>query len=117
MKTLTKKAVNDKYIELLQMGWFATHTIIRFRLGHNLAVDAILEDPNLSYILDNYEADLTCDKIQSTETAIAVWLGGIPEQATLEERKQISLDSTEFQRLDIDQVQLMMKRIVLKPGK
>ena len=28
-KTLTKKVVNDKYIELLQMGWFTSNTTIR----------------------------------------------------------------------------------------
>ena len=58
------------------MGWFAKNKIIRFQLGHNPSIDAILEDPNLSYILKKYEADLTHDKIQSIETVIAVWLGG-----------------------------------------
>ena len=71
-KKMTKKAVNDKYIELLQMGWFTSNTTIRFRLGHNISIDAILEDANLSYSLDNFDADLTRDKIQSTYTAIAV---------------------------------------------
>ena len=63
MKILTKKTINDKYIELLQIGWFATNTIIRFRLGRNLSIDAILEDPNLSYIIDNYQVYLTRGKI------------------------------------------------------
>ena len=71
-KTLTKKAVNDKYIELLQMGWFTSNTTIRFRLGHNLSIDAILENPNLVYSLKQIDADLTRDKIQSTDTAIVV---------------------------------------------
>ena len=62
------------------MGWFTADTKIRFRLGHNQIIVSLLEDPNLSYILDNYEADLTKDKIQSKDMAIAVWLGGpIPE--------------------------------------
>ena len=78
-----KKAVNDKYIELLQIVWFITNTIIRFRQGHNLSIDSILEDTNLSYILDNYEVDLTRDKIQSTETVIAVWLGGYPRTSNV----------------------------------
>ena len=102
-KTLTKKAVNDKYIELLQMGWFTSNTTIRFRLGHNLSIDALLEDPNLGYSLEKFDADLTRDKIQSTDTAIAVWLGGpIPEQSTLEAIEQILLDSAEFKRLEVD---------------
>ena len=46
-----------------------------------------------------------------------MWLGGIPEQSTLEVIKQILLDSTEFQCLDIDQVQLIIKITILKPGK
>ena len=62
-KNLTKKAVNDKYIELLQMGWFTSNITIQFRLGHNLSIDAILEDPNLSYSLEKFDADLTRDKI------------------------------------------------------
>lgn len=34
----------------------------------------MLEDPNLIYILSNHEADLTRDKIQSTDTTVIVWL-------------------------------------------
>ena len=41
-------------------------------MGRDISIDALLENHNLSYILDNYEADLIRDKIQSTETAIAV---------------------------------------------
>ena len=62
-KNLTQKAVNDKYIELLQMGWFTSNTTIQLKLGHNLSIDAILEDPNLSYSLEKFDADLTRDKI------------------------------------------------------
>ena len=113
-----KKALNDRYIDMLQMGWFTADTKIRFRVGHNQTIASLLEDPNLVYILDNYDAALTKDKIQSTETAIAVWLGGpIPAQATLEAIEQTLLESTEFKRYDIDQVELLIKRIILKPGK
>ena len=50
---------------------------------YNLSIDDLLEDPNLSYSLDKFNADLIRDKIQSTDTAIAVWLGGAsPKQAT-----------------------------------
>ena len=56
------------------MGRFIADTKIRFRLGHNQTTASLLEDPNLSYILDNYEANLTENKIQSTETAIVGWL-------------------------------------------
>ena len=37
----------------------------------------MLEDLNLSYILVNHEEDLSGDKIQSTDTAIVLWLGKI----------------------------------------
>ena len=68
--------------------------------------------------MDNYEAELAKDKIQSTKTMIAVWLGGsIPEQATLDAIEQTLLESYEFQRYDINQVELLTKRIILKPGK
>ena len=50
---------------------------------YNLSIYDLLEDPNLSYSLDKFNADLIRDKIQSTDTAIAVWLGGAsPKQAT-----------------------------------
>ena len=79
------------------MGWFTVNTKIRFRLGHNQTIASLLEDSNLVYILDNYEADLTKDKIQSTETTIIVWFGEpIPKQATLEAIEQTFLKSNEF---------------------
>ena len=90
------------------MGWFTSNTTIHFRLSHNLSIDAILEDPYLSYSLDNFEADLTRDNIESIDTAIAVWMGGpIPEYITVEAIKQILLDSTEFKSLKVYQFQLM----------
>ena len=96
------------------MRWFTSNTTIRFRLDHNLSIDSLLKDPNLGYSLDKFDADFTRDKIKS----IAVWLGGpIPEQATLEVIEQIILDSKEFKRLEMDQVQLLIKCIILKPGK
>ena len=54
------------------MGWFTSNTTIYFRLGHNLSIDAILEDPYFSFSLDNFEADLTRDNIESIDTTIAV---------------------------------------------
>ena len=47
--------------------------------------------------MDNYEANLTENKIQSTETAIVGWLwGSVREQATLEAIEQTFLKSNEF---------------------
>ena len=54
------------------MEWVTSNTTIRFRFGNNLSIDAILENQNLSYILNKYEADLTRVKIQSTDASIAV---------------------------------------------
>ena len=103
---------------MIQMGWIILDTKIRFRLGHNQTIALLLEDPKIIYILDNYETELTKYKIQSTETAITVWLEGpILEQTTLEAIEQTLLESKEFQRYDIDQVELLTKRIILKPGK
>jgi len=100
------------------MGWFTVDRKIRFRLGHNQTISSLLEYLNLIYILDNYEAELTKDKIQSTETAIAVWLGEpVLKQATLNAIEHALLESNEFQRYDIDQVELLTKQIILKPGK
>ena len=56
--------------------------------------------------------------MRSTDTAIVVWLGGpIPEHATLEAIEHTLLESKEFQRYKIDQVDLLNKRIILKLGK
>ena len=85
------------------MGWFTVDRKIRFRLGHNQTISSLLEDLNLIYILDNYEAELTNDKIQSTETAIAVWLGELVlRQVTLNAIEHTLLESNDFQRYDID---------------
>ena len=63
-------------------------------------------------MLDNHEADIIRDKIQNIDTTIAVWVGEyIPEQASLEVIEQILLDSSKFQRFDVDQVQLLTIRI------
>ena len=40
------------------MGSFIPDIKIRFRLGRNQTILSLLEDPNLSYNLDNYETDL-----------------------------------------------------------
>ena len=72
-KSFPKKTINDRYIELLQVRWFTVDTKIRFRLEHNQTIASLLEDPNLIYILDNYEVELTKVKIKYTETVIAVW--------------------------------------------
>ena len=44
------------------MGWVIADTNIRFRLGYNQTIASLLEGPNLIYILDNYETDLTKDE-------------------------------------------------------
>ena len=86
-KTMKKQAVNDKFIELLQMGWFIANTKLRFRLGYIQPIASILEDPNLIYILNNHEAYLTRDNMQSIDTIISVWFGEpITEYATYTDR-------------------------------
>ena len=42
---------------------FKAKTTIRLRLGHNQSIETLLKDPNLSYIMDNYEVELTRNKI------------------------------------------------------
>ena len=47
-----------------------------------------------------------------------MWLGGpILERITLDAIEQILLNSKKSKRLEVDQVQLLIKRIILKPGK
>ena len=95
--------MNDQFIEILQIEWYMANTQICFRLGHNQHIAS---------------ADLLQDKIQCTDTVIVVWIGEtIPVQETLEAIKQTLIESKEFQRYDIDQVELLNKIIILKPGK
>ena len=111
-----RKTVNDKYIEILQIGWCVSNIILRFRSVHNRQTTFLLEDHNLIYLLDMHEIDLIKNKIQYTNTATVVWLGGpIPEQATLEAIEQTLLESKEFEKYDINQVELITKNIILHP--
>lgn len=117
-KPLTKKAINDKYIETLQMGWYTSNTTIRFRIRHNHSIDNILKDPNGNHTLDESEAELTKDKIQCTNVATAVWLGvPILEQGTLDAIEQLLLESTAFKAHNIDQLELVNNKIILHPGR
>ena len=52
------------------------NTPFQFSLGYNQTIDTLLEDPNLSYILNNHEVELARDKIYHIYTVIAVWLEG-----------------------------------------
>ena len=52
------------------------------------------------------------------DTVIVVWIVEfIPKQAILEAIEQIIMDSVEFERVDIDQVELLTKRLIFKPKK
>ena len=100
------------------MGWYPSNTTIYFRIGHNHPIDNILEDPNVIYTLDETEAELSKEKIQFIDVAKAVWLGGpISEQGILDTIAQILLESTEFKANDIDQIELVNKKIILHPGR
>ena len=67
------------------MELFTSNTTIRFRLGHNQSISTLLEDSNLSCILDNHKAEAIRDKIKIIDTVIVVWIvESIPIQAILE---------------------------------
>ena len=58
------------------------------------------------------------DKIQCTDTANAVWIEGpIPVQSTLEVIEHTLIESKEFQRYNIDLMELLNKEIIFKPRK
>ena len=46
------------------------NTPFLFSLGYNQTIDTLLEDPNLSYILNNHEVELARDKIYHIYTVI-----------------------------------------------
>ena len=76
-----------------------------------------MEEPNLVYLLDMYEAELIKDKIKCINTATSVWLGAfIPEQATLKAIEQTLLESKKFKSCDMSQIELITKNIILHPG-
>ena len=35
INVMSRKLINDKHIEILQIGWYASNTSIRFMVGHN----------------------------------------------------------------------------------
>ena len=58
------------------------------------------------------------DKIQCTDTANAVWIEGpIPVQSTLEVIEHTLIEFKEFQRYNIDLMELLNKEIIFKPRK
>ena len=77
-----------------------------------------MEELNLIYLFDMHKVELTKDKMQCIDTATTVWLGGpIPEQFALEIIDQTLLESKEFARSYINQVEMITKGIILHTGK
>ena len=79
-KPLTKKAINDKYIETVQMGWYTSNITIRFRIEHNHPINNILESPKIIYTLDQTEAELSKNKYNIPEQLIAYWKNQINDE-------------------------------------
>ena len=65
MRDISRKLINHKYIDKLQMGWYTSKNSIRFRVDHNKKIETLLEHQNLNNILENFQVDLIKDKIQS----------------------------------------------------
>ena len=72
VKVMSRKLINDKYIESLKMGWYASNIFIRFRVGHKQTIETLLDDPNINYIVEYSDVELIKDKIQSTDTVMVV---------------------------------------------
>ena len=80
-------------------------------MDYNQVIDTLLEEQSIVYIINKSEADSTREIIQATGIATIAWLREqIPEQDTLAEIEQTLLELEEFQRYEIDQVELINKK-------
>jgi hypothetical protein len=100
-----------------KLAWFSNLTTVRFRLGHDKPITAYLENLRVFNRLDNLEGQLISDKLQSSSTATAVWLGGpSPASSSLDDIEDILLTSPRFQKYKISMLCLKAEIIHVTPG-
>jgi hypothetical protein len=99
------------------LAWFSDLTSIRFRLGHDKLITSYLENSRVFTRVDDLESTLIKDKLQSSSTAIAVWLGGpVPQSSSLDNIADILLDSPRFKKHNISILFLSAEIMHVTPG-
>jgi hypothetical protein len=88
------------YIAEWRLAWFSDPTVLRFRVGHDKPIQFYLDHPRIFNRLDDLEATLLKDKLQSGHTATAVWFAGpLPQRGTLDLIEDILLESPRFKKM------------------
>jgi hypothetical protein len=100
-----------------KLAWFSDLTTVRFRIGYDKPITSYLENSRFFNCVDDLEGRLIRDKLQSSSTATAVWLGGpIPESSSLDIIEDILLDSPRFRKHKISMLCLKREIIHVTPG-
>jgi hypothetical protein len=109
--------VEQKYVENWAIGWFADSTQIRFRIGHEKDLDKYLSSSKVCNLVEESMGLLYKDKLQTSETVPAVWMGGpIPDEATRELIKETILASSIFKSNGITNLELQVLPVRIKKG-
>jgi hypothetical protein len=106
-----------RYVAEWKLAWFSDPTVLRFRLGHDKPANSYLDHQRVFSRLDELEATLIKDKLQTAQTATAVWFGGpVPQPGTMDMIADILLDSPHFQKYAISMLHLQTEVIRTAPG-
>jgi hypothetical protein len=89
--------VKQKYVENWGIGWFADSMQIRFHIGHEKDLNKYLSSSKVCNLVEESMGLFYKDKLQTSETVSAVWMGGpIPDEATQELIEETILASSIF---------------------
>jgi hypothetical protein len=109
--------VEQKYVENWAIGWFADSTQIRFHIGHEKDLDKYLSSSKVCNLVEESMGLLYKDKLQTSETVPAVWMGGpIPDEATQELIEETILTSSIFTSNGITNLELQVLPVRIKKG-
>jgi hypothetical protein len=98
----SRNSMEARYVAEWKLVWFSDSTVLRFRLGHDKPIHIYMDHQRVFNHIDDLEATLIVDKLQTPHTATAVWLGGpAPQQGTLDMIEDILLASPCFKKHDI----------------
>jgi hypothetical protein len=110
-------AIEQKYVKQWKIGWHSDSTELRFRLGDDKELDQYLDNSRVCNVMDEAMGTLVRDKLQTSETVLAVWFGDpIPEESTRELIEDIILESPIFQKHGITNLELQNLPIRTKNG-
>jgi hypothetical protein len=114
----SRNSMEARYVAEWKLAWFSDSTVLCFRIGHDKPIHIYMDHPRVFNRIDNLEATLIKDKLQTTHIATAVWFGGpVPQQGgTLHMIEDILLESPRFKKHHISMLHLQANVIRTAPG-